>query len=73
MSAITATDGRFLGGRPPYGCTLIDAGPHPHPGKAADGKRLRRLEADPIAAEVARRIFAEFLAGKGMFAIVRRP
>jgi hypothetical protein len=47
MAAITATEGRFLGGRPPYGYVLIDAGPHPNPSKAADGRRLRRLEPDP--------------------------
>ncbi|MET7999919.1 recombinase family protein [Nonomuraea glycinis] len=41
MAAITATEGRFLGGCPPYGYSLQDAGPHPNPGKAADGRRLR--------------------------------
>ena len=40
MAAQAATEGRFLGGRPPYGYRLADAGPHPNPGKAADGKRL---------------------------------
>jgi site-specific DNA recombinase len=29
MSAQTATEGRFLGGRPPYGYRLADAGPTP--------------------------------------------
>ena len=35
MAAQAATEGRFLGGRPPYGYRLADAGPHPNPGKAA--------------------------------------
>ena len=39
-------EGRYLGGRPPYGCLLIDAGPHPNPAKAADGKRLHALALD---------------------------
>ncbi|WP_103937630.1 recombinase family protein [Thermomonospora echinospora] len=74
MAAITATEGRYLGGRPPYGYRLADAGPHPNPAKAADGKRLRKLELDPVAAPVVRRIFCEFLGldggiEKGLFAI----
>lgn len=69
MAAITATEGRYLGGRPPYGYRLADAGPHPNPSKAADGKRLHRLEPDPETAPVVQRIFTEFIAGRGMFAI----
>ncbi len=69
MSAQAALEGRFLGGRPPYGYRLIDAGPHPNPAKAADGKRLHKLEPDPGTAWVVRRIFAEYLAGRGLFAI----
>ncbi|MFI6298347.1 recombinase family protein [Nonomuraea sp. NPDC050790] len=65
MAAITATEGRFLGGRPPYGYTLQDAGPHPNPGKAADGRRLRRLVADPVTSRVVRWIYSEFLKGRG--------
>ncbi|GAA2682312.1 MULTISPECIES: recombinase family protein [Actinosynnema] len=69
MAAQASVEGRFLGGRPPYGYLIADAGPHPNPGKAADGKRLHRLEVDPVAAPVVRRIFAEYVGGRGIFAI----
>jgi site-specific DNA recombinase len=72
MSAQTATEGRFLGGRPPYGYRLADAGEHPHPGKAAVGARLHRLEPDPATAEVVARIFELFLAGHGYYAIAEQ-
>jgi hypothetical protein len=58
-------EGRFLGGRPPYGYRLVDAGPHPNPAKAADGKRLHALAPDPNTADVVARIFAEYLSGAG--------
>ncbi len=69
MAAQAATEGRFLGGRPPYGYRLADAGPHPNPSKAADGKRLHRLEPDPLTAPVVARIYREYLAGSGIYAI----
>jgi site-specific DNA recombinase len=69
MATQAQIEGRYLGGRPPYGYTLADAGPHPNPAKAADGKRLRALAIDEPAAAVVARIFAEFLAGAGIFAI----
>jgi site-specific DNA recombinase len=69
MAAQTAVDGRFLGGRPPYGYALDDAGPHPNPAKAADGKRLHVLVPDPNTAPIVRRIFAEYAAGNGLLAI----
>lgn len=69
MSAQAATEGRFLGGRPPYGYRLGDAGPHPNPAKAQLGARLHVLEPDPVAAPIVRRIFDEYLAGKGLYAI----
>jgi site-specific DNA recombinase len=72
MSAQTATEGRFLGGRPPYGYQLADAGEHPHPGKAAVGARLHRLEPDQATAEVVARIFELFLAGHGCYAIAEQ-
>src|SRR6266542_5717566 len=72
MAALAQTQGRFLGGRPPYGHLLIDAGPHPNPAKAADGKRLHALAIDEEAAAVVQRIFAEFLAGYGIYAMAER-
>jgi site-specific DNA recombinase len=69
MGAQAKDEGRFLGGRPPYGYRIADAGPHPNPAKAADGKRLHKLELDPEAAPVVERIFAEFIAGSGFYAI----
>jgi site-specific DNA recombinase len=69
MAAQAATEGRFLGGRPPYGYRLADAGPHPNPAKAMDGRRLHRLEPDPVTAPVVKRIFREYLSGRGLFAI----
>jgi site-specific DNA recombinase len=69
MAAQAKLEGRFLGGRPPYGYTLVDLGPHPNPGKAADGKRLHGLALDPATAPVVERIFAQFLAGNGLFVI----
>lgn len=65
MAAIAVTEGRFLGGRPPYGYRLEDSGPHPNPAKAADGKRLYKLALDPDAAPVVQRIFREFLGPEG--------
>ena len=70
MAAQAQLEGRFLGGRPPYGYVLIDAGPHPNPAKAADGKRLHILAIDEAAAAVVvERIFAEFLTDHGIYAI----
>jgi site-specific DNA recombinase len=69
MAAQAATEGRFLGGRPPYGYRLADAGPHPNPGKAALGQRLHVLEPDPDTSHAVGRIFAEFIGGAGIYAI----
>jgi site-specific DNA recombinase len=69
MAAQAQLEGRYLGGRPPYGYLLIDVGPHPNPAKAADGKRLHALAPDPQTADVVRRIFTDYLAGKGVKAI----
>ncbi len=66
MEAMAAESDRFLGGRPPYGYRLVDAGPHPNQAKAVAGQRLHRLEPDPVTAPVVRRMFAMFAAGDGL-------
>ena len=71
MASQAAIEGRFLGGRPPYGYRLVDAGPHPNPGKTANGQRLRGLAPDPSAAPVVQRIFDEFLNGAGLHLIAQ--
>lgn len=69
MAAQARTEGRFLGGRPPYGYRLADSGPHPNPGKAALGQRLHRLEPDPATAPIVKRIFETYVTGRGLYAI----
>ncbi len=59
----------YQGGRAPYGYSVIDAGPHPNPRKAAEGFRLRVLVIDEPSAAVVRRIFAEYLDSSGDRAI----
>jgi site-specific DNA recombinase len=63
MAAQTREQGRYLGGRPPYGYRLADAGPHPNKGHAAWGRRAHPLEPDPVTAPVVRWMFSQRLAG----------
>lgn len=69
MTVLAQEGGRHLGGRPPYGYRLADAGPHPNPKKRALGQRLHRLEPDPVTGPVVGRIFDLFAAGLGTKAI----
>jgi DNA invertase Pin-like site-specific DNA recombinase len=63
--------GRYLGGRPPYGYRLVDAGPHPNAAHAAWGRRLQRLDPHPAAAPHVQWIFAERLTGRSLASIAR--
>ena len=61
MADMAERTDRFLGGRPPYGYSLVDDGPHPNPAKAAAGQVAHRLEVDPLAAPVVQRIFRMYV------------
>ena len=50
MAVQAREQGRYLGGRPPFGYRLGDAGPHPNRAHAAWGRRAHRLEPDPQTA-----------------------
>jgi site-specific DNA recombinase len=71
MRAQTRDQGRHLGGRPPYGYRLVDAGSHPNTAHAAWGRRLHRLDVDPLTAPHVRWIFAQRLAGHSTSGIAR--
>ncbi|TVY98985.1 recombinase family protein [Trebonia kvetii] len=71
MAVQTQEQGRYLGGRPPYGYRLGDAGPHPNKAHAAWGRRAHRLEPDPETAHIVRWMFAQRLAGHSVARIAR--
>jgi hypothetical protein len=71
MAAQTLEQGRYLGGRPPYGYRLADAGPHPNKAHAAWGRRSHRLEPDPATAPVVTWMFSQRLAGHSAARITR--
>jgi site-specific DNA recombinase len=71
MAVQTREQGRYLGGRPPYGYRLGDAGPHPNKAHAAWGRRAHRLEPDSETAHVVRWIFAQRLDGHSVARIAR--
>lgn len=71
MRAQAREQGRYLGGRPPYGYRLVDAGPHPNRTHAGWGRRLQRLDPDPETAPHVRWMFAQRLAGRSVASIAR--
>ena len=71
MAVQAREQGRYLGGRPPYGYRLGDSGPHPNKAHAAWGRRAHCLEPDPETAHVVRWIFAQRLAGHSVARIAR--
>ena len=71
MAAQTREQGRYLGGRPPYGYQLADSGPHPNKAHAAWGRRAHRLQPDPDTAHVVRWMFEQRLAGHSVARIAR--
>ena len=71
MATQTRDQGRYLGGRPPYGYRLADAGPHPNKAHAAWGRQAHRLEPDPRSAPAVRWMFAQRRAGQSLARITR--
>jgi site-specific DNA recombinase len=71
MRMQTIEQGRYLGGRPPYGYQLVDDGPHPNRAMGRRGVRLQRLSPDPATAPAVRWMFAERLAGRSVAGIAR--
>jgi site-specific DNA recombinase len=71
MQAQVRDQGRYMGGRPPYGYQLVDAGPHPNAAHARWGRRLQRLEPDPATAPYVQWMFAQRLAGRSIAGIAR--
>ena len=72
MTVLAQDGNRHLGGRPPYGYVLVDAGEHPNPKKRALGQRLHRLAPDPVTGPVVQRIFTMFADGHGVKEIANR-
>lgn len=71
MRAQVIEQGRNIGGRAPYGYRHGDAGPHPNKAQARHGRRLLRLEPDPVTAPHVRWIFAQRLAGQSVASLAR--
>ena len=71
MATQTREQGRYLGGRPPHGYRLADAGPHPNKAHTAWGRRAHRLEPDPETVHVVTWMFAQRLAGHSAARITR--
>lgn len=71
MRAQTRDQGRYLGGRPPYGYRLVDAGAHPNRAHARWGRRLQRLDPDPDTAGHVVWIFTERRHGRSVASIAR--
>jgi site-specific DNA recombinase len=68
-----APEGRYLGGRPPYGYRLERTGsPHPNPEKARQGVQLTNLSVDPETSKVVEQIFAWRVEGIGFRTIAIR-
>jgi hypothetical protein len=71
MRAQAREQGRYLGGRPPYGYRLTEAGPHPNRADARRGRRRLQLDPDPATALVVTWMFTQRLTGRSIASIAR--
>jgi hypothetical protein len=71
MRMQTVEQGRYLGGRPPYGYRLVDAGPHPNRALARRGVRQQRLVPNPATSPTVKLIFSLRLTGHSAAGIAR--
>ncbi|WP_052684912.1 recombinase family protein [Lentzea aerocolonigenes] len=71
MRVQASQQGRFLGGRPPYGYRLVDAGCHPNSRHSQWGRQLQKLGPDSQTAPWVRWIFEQRSAGRAVASIVR--
>ncbi|MFL6121104.1 recombinase family protein [Actinophytocola sp.] len=71
MRVQVRVQGRFLGGRPPYGYRLADGGPHPNSVHARWGRRLHVLEPDPGTAPWVEWMFLQRAAGRSVASLAR--
>ncbi|GGZ04463.1 recombinase family protein [Streptomyces poonensis] len=71
MTVQNRDQGRYLGGRPPYGYRLADAGPHPNRALARRGVRAQRLDIDAQCGPIVSWIFSQRLARHNVARITR--
>ena len=71
MTAQVRTQGRYVGGRVPYGYLLVDAGPHPNKADARWGRRLQKFAVDPATGPTVTWIFQMRRDGHTVARIVR--
>lgn len=71
MESQTTIQGRFQGGRPPFGYLIEPYAEHPNPRKAIDGKKLSRLAPDPLTSHIVPLIFDSYLRGMSLREVAR--
>lgn len=71
MTVQVSEQGRYEGGRVPYGLRLVEAGPHPNRRLARRGICLQKFDTDPDTAPIVAWIFARRLEGFSLARIAR--